>query len=134
MFGSAILDMLGVQDPRRQVMQQALGGGGGTVPATPGTPGAPTPGTPAQPEAYTTPPQLLELYDSLMSRSTRERRIDNGIGLIASSFAQPENRGSIMQAASGGGYESPSDIFSLITGLQEQQQAAMKAEQRAAER
>lgn len=133
MFGSAILDMLGVQDPRRQVLQQALGGGG-TAPAAPGTPGAPTPGTPAQPQAYTTPPQLLELYDSLMSRSTRERRIDSGIGLIASSFAQPENRSSIMQAASGGGYESPSDVFSLITGLQEQQQAAMKAEQDAAER
>lgn len=143
-FGNALLNLMGAADPKRQLLQATLGtlggqplGGDGT--GTGATPPAATgaPGQPAVATAYTSPPELLQLYDSLLSRAQKERRIDQGIGLIASSFAQPDNRPNIM-AATQGSYDDAGDVFGAITDLQkyqyEQQQAAAEKQKAAEDR
>lgn len=124
--GAGILNLLGYKDPRQQLLQGGgLGGGGGVY--TPGgvapAPGAPTPAAPAQPMAYTSPPELLSMYNELLGRQERENRINTGLGLIGTSFAQPDNRESIMSAMTGGGSGTPSETLNLIMSLQEMQKA-----------
>lgn len=124
--GAGILNLLGYKDPRQQLLQGGgLGGGGGAH--TPGgvapAPGAPTPAAPAQPMAYTSPPELLSMYNELLGRQERENRINTGLGLIGTSFAQPDNRESIMSAMTGGGSGTPSETLDLIMSLQEMQKA-----------
>lgn len=154
MFGDAILNMLGNEDPRRKIMDQLLGStagapaqppAGGATPAAAGTgAGTTAPASPAaQPTApaqeprsdvYNSPPDLSALYSDLMKREEKSRRIDTGIGLIAAGLAHPENRAGIMQMMSGGGGggSSGGDMLESIMGMRTQQaELASKAQQRA---
>lgn len=140
-FGDTILNMLGRKDPSRALAAAALGArpGAAAVPPAP-VAGAPAMGTaagqqqppaPPAPKAYDSPADLLSLYTELSDRQSRARRIDNGIGLIGASFAQPENRASILQMANGGGgSDSSADALSTILAIQDaqrEQQAATMA-------
>lgn len=128
-FGDLLLRARGINNPRNAAVAALLDGAGGvatpTAPA-PGAataPGAPAPGagvaTPPQPQAYQSPPDLLDLYSQLTDYDTRSRRIDTGLGLLGSAFAQPQNRQMVFSALSGngGGAESPSDALSMISAI-----------------
>jgi hypothetical protein len=134
-FGDMILNLLGQTNPRTAAVGHMLNprGGDRTPGGGPMGGGAPAPGAPAQPQAYTTAPDLMELYDSLSKRNRKEQSLDRGIGLIAASFAQPENRDFIMNAF-GGGNSGQTDPLSLVTQIAEAQQAAAAEEQAQAEK
>lgn len=139
-LGDMLLTMMGNKDPRQQLIQAALGGG---------TPGAPQPapgasaqqgtdpGTaaPPQPQAYTSPPQLFELYSKLMEREQKVEGINRSIGLIASGLAQEENRPRIMAAMMGQGSGGSGDenlLGTLLDMQSKQTAAAQMAARRAA--
>jgi hypothetical protein len=138
-FGNAILDFLGQQDPRRQLMgtppTPQPGGGtpadGGMAPgmAAPGQP----PAQPEQPAVYQSPPELMQLYSQLMDRQQKASNINRGIGLIGASLAFPENRPGIMAAFMGDQGNDPKDLMSTMLGFQaDQQKMNQMAAQRAA--
>ena len=142
-FGEQILNMLGRKDPRLALLAMQAGGASGTPQAGGDTSGgaAPAPATdggqaPQQPQAYTSPPELMELYTQLMDRQRSAQLIDRGIGMIGASLAHPENRAGIMQAFGGGGGSSggAQDPMSLITGIMEMQQQQSALAQKAAHR
>ena len=130
-FGDLLLRARGIENPRAQLLAQMLGGGAGTAPGAgapvpaPTAPGVATPDagvpTPPQPQAYQSPPDLLDLYTQLTDYESRSRRIDTGLGLLGSAFAQPQNKELVYQAMTGGGggTESASDTLSMITGISE---------------
>lgn len=130
-FGDLLLRARGIENPRAQLLAQMLGGGAGTAPGAgapvpaPTAPGVATPPTdvptPPQPQAYQSPPDLLDLYTQLTDYESRSRRIDTGLGLLGSAFAQPQNKEIVYQAMTGGGggTESASDTLSMITGISE---------------
>lgn len=150
-FGSMILDLMGVDNPRAQVLAQMLGGGTTTAtPAGGGTGGAAAPaagggagaGVPypqpatgptqqAQAQAYLSPPDLVNLYSELTSRQDREQQINNGLGILAGTIVHPENRAAVVdtisQSGGGNGIDAV-DPFQLITGIQQQQAAAAENE------
>jgi hypothetical protein len=147
MFGNAILDMLGKKNPTAQLlqaMQQGQGGapqpaGGAQAGAQAGAhtdPAGAAPAQPQQPQAYTSPPELAQLYTQLMDRQRKETMIDRGIGMLGAAFAQPENRSGIMQAFGGGGGGSSggSNPMGMISGLMEMQQQQTAIAQKAAQR
>lgn len=134
-FGDALLGLLGHTDPRKAAVAGMLG-----TPA----PAARTPGmglpmqataaapAPAQPQAYQSPADLVDLYSQLTDYASRERNINHGFGLMAASFAQPENRELIMNAAKGG--EMQLDPLEMITKIQGVQQEQAMKQQAAAEK
>ncbi len=138
-IGDSILGMMGNTDPRLQLLAALQQGGtsgtptgaGGTSAPAPGaaataTPGA-APAQPPQPEVYKSPPELMQLYSQMLNRQNRASNIDNGIGLIASAFARPENRASIRQAmmsgASGGSGmgNDPMNFIKTVMDMQTRQ-------------
>jgi hypothetical protein len=129
-FGDLLLNLLGQTNPRTAAVGQLLNprAGGRTPGGTGIAPAMGAPGAPAQPQAYTSQPDLMELYDSLSKRNRKEQSLDRGIGLIAASFAQPENREFIMNAFGAPG-SGQSDPLELVTQIAEAQQAAAAAEQ-----
>lgn len=149
-FSDAILNMLGKKDPRLQLMaalQQGAtpatpGAGGDTSTAAGGGAGAAAPeGAAAQPQAYQSPPDLVNLYTQLTERENKARMIDNGIALMGASVAQPENRDLIMRtygaggSSGGGGGGGSSDPMSFISQMMDfsmknqalQRRAALRA-------
>lgn len=140
-IGDLIFKMMGQEDPRQALMAQAAGGGTSATPAPAGStsPGVGTdPGTaaPAQPQAYTSPPDLMNLYTKLTDRERKNSMIDRGIGLIGASLAQEQNRAGILNAFSGGGSGSgggsSGDILTKMLDFSSknqaiQQKAAMRA-------
>ena len=143
MFGNAILDMLGKKNPTAQLLQaMQQGQGGAPQPAGGAQAGAHTdpagaaPAQPQQPQAYTSPPELVQLYTQLMDRQRKESMIDRGIGMLGAAFAQPENRSGIMQAfgGEGGGSSGGSNPMGMISGLMEMQQQQTAIAQKAAQR
>lgn len=130
------MQMLG-QDPRQQLAAQLAGG---STPATPGaaggTPSATGTGAgtaaPAQPQAYQSPPELMELYSQLLTKQEQAASFDRGVGLIASSLAQEQNRPGIM-AAFGGDGTSP-DPASMINNIMQLRQSNVAMQQMAARR
>jgi hypothetical protein len=143
-FGDVILKMMGQKDPRLALMASMTGGGtpgapapAGGAPAAGGTdPGTAAPSAPAQPQAYTSPPELMELYTQLLDRQRRESLIDNGIGMLGSAFAYPENRGNIMRAftSGGGGSSGGSDPMGMVMDVMKMQQMQSAVTQKAAQR
>lgn len=141
-FGNLLLNLLGNKDPTDAAVGQLLGAS--SLGARPGTRtpggalpmgGAGTAATAPQPQAYTTPPDLMEMYTELRNRSRKETMLDRGFGLLASSFAQPENREFIMSSFGGGGETAAaSDPLSLVTSIAEAQNAAVERENAAAEK
>jgi hypothetical protein len=165
-FGDLLLNMTGHVDPRTEMAKLMLGSGqqpgaGGTPSPSVGTPGAaagttgatapgaaPAAGsTPPVAQAYASPPDLLNLYTELTDRQQRDQRINNGIGLIAAGFAQPDNRDRIMAAATAGnnsgsggaggnggvGTAGGSDPLSMVLTIQQRQkELADKARELAA--
>lgn len=134
-IGDLIFQLMGQQDPRTALLQAAQGGAQpqATPPAA-GT-GAPAaaPSQPPQPQAYQSPPQVMELYMNLMKRQEQNRQIDRGIGLIGSSLAFEENRPGIMAAFMGdSGGADPASLVNTMLEFQSKQGAmAQKAAQRA---
>lgn len=139
-IGDLIFNLMGRKDPRDELMQAALAGGTQPSMAVPppagdGTPAgaaggpATTPAAPQQPapqpQALTSPPDLSMLYERLLKRSDQNRLIDRGIGLIASGFAQDQNRANILQAFTGGSNPEadPGETIKMIMGLKAAQQA-----------
>lgn len=133
MFGNRILELLGQQDPRLQLLA-AAGGGSGTPAGAEGAPGTGAPAQPQEARAYQSPQDLQSLYSELMKRARKEQLIDRGIGLIGASIAHPENRAGILSMFSGGGGEEDAGSFiqSIMKMQQDQQAIAQKAAQRAA--
>lgn len=139
MFGEQILNWLGQEDPRKLALQQLVGStstpalAAGTQDAAGQGAATTAPAAPPQPEAYRSPPQLVDLYTKLMDRQRKETMIDRGIGMIGASLAQEQNRASIMDAFSGGsnGTEPMDMITSIMSAQQEQNKLAQKAAQRA---
>jgi len=134
-IGDLLLNLRGLQNPRAAMVGQLLGRGTGGAGAAPGTgaPATPAPGqgvaTPPQPQAYQSPPDLLDLYTQLSDYESRSRRIDTGLGLLGSAFAQPDNRANVINAmAGGGGMGSAPDALSLVQSIAEMQQAAAEKE------
>ncbi len=135
-IGKMLRDMLAGGGTSGMV-QQALAGTSATPQPAAGTP--PSGGTggaaavPAQPQAYTSPPQLMELYTDLLDRQEKKNNINRGIGLIGSSLAFEENRPGIMAAFNNRqGQQSPTDILSTVMELQGKTTALQnKAAQRA---
>ncbi len=146
-FGDAILSLLRKDDPRQAILAQ-LGGqgstpvagdrtqggaatGGGT--AAPAAASQPAQAPASQPEAYQSPPQLVDLYMKLADRQRKSDLIDRGIGLVGASLAQEQNRAGILSMFGGGGGENPADFISTVMDAQKQnQELAAKAAQRAA--
>lgn len=164
-FGDLLLNLSGHVDPRTEMARMLLQSGQqpGAQPPVPGGMGTPGPAggapgadpaaaqpaagsTPPQAQAYSSPPDLLNLYSELTDRQERNQRINNGIGLIAAGFAQPENRDRIMAAATagnnsgsggaggsggtGGGISGGSDPLSMVMSIQQRQkEMADKARQ-----
>ena len=140
-FGDVILSMMGNEDPRMALLQQQLGAStpgtqqapGSTSAGAPGAAGTTTPQQPPQqppqPEVYQSPNELVQLYTDLQNRQRRSGMIDNGIGLIASAFAQPQNRAGIRQAlmsggsTSGAGANDPMKFIGQIMTMQQQREA-----------
>lgn len=124
-----------------QLLQQVMGDtsgtsqpAGGTSAAAPGAGGTATPqqppAQPPQPEVYKSPPQIMELYQNMMKYQNRTGMIDNGIGLIASAFAHPENRAGVRQAlmagssaGSGAGTNDPMKFIGSIMEMQQKQKS-----------
>lgn len=143
-FGDLLLRARGINNPRNAAVAALLDGAGGVAtPTAPAPGGATAPGqaapgagaaTPPQPQAYQSPPDLLDLYSQLTDYDTRSRRIDTGLGLLGSAFAQPQNRQTVFNALSGNGSgaESPSDALSVISAISEARNKAA-AEKAAAE-
>lgn len=142
-FGDAILNLIGNKDPRLALMTAMQGGGTSSAPApAAGTQGGAgmeaggaAPSAPPQPQAYTSPPELMELYTQLLDRQRKSTMIDRGIGMIGASLAFPENRAGIMEAFGGGGSGGVTDDpMGMIKGVMEMQTAQQALAQKAAHR
>lgn len=151
-IGDMLFSLMGKEDPKMALMKQVMGAGavqpqpvaapqpvagGGTGTAAAGAGATTTPAAPPQPAAYTSPPQLMDLYAQLMERQRKSDLIDRGVGLLASSFAQPENKAAILQAtgagSGGSGQDDPMSFLKGVMDFQANNQAlAQKAAMRAA--
>jgi hypothetical protein len=109
--GSSILQLLGQQDPRQQLIQsivgQASGGPGGAQYAGDPTAAAPTTAPAAgatsapMPDGLKSPPDLAAMYGDLMKYQSRAGNIDRGFGLIGSSISQDANRSDTLRSFTG---------------------------------
>lgn len=136
-IGEMIFNMMGKEDPRTALLQQAMGGaagGAGTGTAAAGTPATAGAADQQQPSTYTSPPELMELYTQLMDRQRRTGMIDTGIGMLGAAFAHPENRAGIMAAYGGGGSSGSEDPMTFLTGIMDFQAKNQAAMQKAAMR
>lgn len=131
--GDAILSMMGQKDPRQQIIEQMMGGGGANpypnAPvisdpndprAVPGVDPTATGAVPPQPDAYTSPPDLMQLYSSLIERSENASQMNRGLGLMGSALAQPENREGIEAAfgiGGGGGSGAMGNANDFLTNI-----------------
>lgn len=132
-LGNALLGLMGTKDPRQQLVAQLLGAGqpgAGSTPAGGTAPGAvvppagapPAPAGPAVAEVYQSPPQLLEMYTSLQDYTNKANNVDRGIGMIAASLAQDQNRAAILNATQGTEGD-PQGELGMLMQMQEQQMA-----------
>lgn len=147
-IGDLIFQMMGQKDPRDELIAAMAGGGtpgmpqaagstpsaGGMAPGTAG-PGAPVPPPDQTPEAYKSPPQLIQLYSDLLKRQDLNAGINRGIGLIGASLAHDENKNSILATMSDADYNGSNNPTGLVNNLlalrANQTTAATKAAQRA---
>lgn len=143
MFGNTILNMMGKKDPTMALLQAMQQGGTSGAPqpaaSTPAGVGTdPATAIPApQPQAYTSPPELVNLYTQLIDRQRKATMIDRGIGLMGASLAFPENRPGILQAFSGEGSSGTSlssDPMAFVDQLMKMQTAQSALAQKAAHR
>lgn len=140
-LGDLIMRMAGHADPRQQLLQAVAGGhtpraGDHTSSAAAGGPGTSAPQQPPQqPQAYTSPPELMELYMNLMKRQEQNQALNRGLGMFAAGLAQDQNRQAILAATQGGGSSGGGgdahSLFQMVMGMQQQQ---MELQQRAAQR
>src|SRR5688572_15850044 len=132
-LGNALLGLMGTKDPRQQLVAQLLGAGqpgAGSTPAGGTAPGAvvppagapPAPAGPAVAEVYQSPPQLLEMYTSLQDYTNKANNVDRGIGMIAASLAQDQNRAAILNATQSTEGD-PQGELGMLMQMQEQQMA-----------
>lgn len=141
-LGDLIYQLAGKPDPRQQLLQYLQGGAPAPTPqagdrtsvAASTDPGTTPPQDPQQPAAYTSPPQLMELYMNLLDRQERNESLNQGIGMVAASLAQDGNRQAILQATGNSGGGSQLDISSLFNNLLAMQQNQIQLQQRAAQR
>jgi hypothetical protein len=82
-----------------------------------GAPGAPG-GAPPQPQAYQTPPDLGQMFVTLMQRQQSNDQFNRGLGMLAAGFAQPRDRETMVNAMSG----STGDPAGLMGNLMKLQQ------------
>lgn len=146
MFGEQLYNLVnkGEADPRLALMAaMGLGGstpdtpmaGGGTSAGAGTAPGTAAPAAPPQPAAYQSPPEIMQLYQQMLERQRRVEGINNSIGLIFSSFAQPESKAGILSAARGaGGGTQVAGGSDFLTQMLEFQQKNATIQQRAATR
>jgi hypothetical protein len=141
-IGDLIFQLAGQKNPRDELLAALAGGGAQATPAMgAGTPGGggtdPATAAPAQPQAYQSPPELIDLYSQLLKRQDANAQIDRGVGLIGASLAQEQNRPGILAAfgADGSGTQAtdPASAINNIMKLREGQVSmAQQAAQRAA--
>jgi len=104
------------------------------TPVVPEEPPAPEAISAPLPEAYKSPPDLVEMYTKLMQKSTNAARMDRGLTLIAAGLAQDQNKQALINAAfsGGGGAGSGAPSMTDIINLQKMQtEAEGAARQRA---
>lgn len=147
-FGDMIWQLAGNQDPTMAMMAAMQAGGQGNTPspgaATPGAGGMdPATGAPAPtptPQAYTSPPDLMQMYGELQKQQAFADSMNTGMGLILSGFAHPDNKENIIDAFSGGGGSDSAaggggqDPLSFMTGIMKFQQAQQDMQRQAADR
>lgn len=106
-LGDLVWTLAGNPDSSAALAQAVMGGtpgGGAATPAGPGTGGGATmPGASPQPEAYQSPPDLMAMYANLSRQQAFSNSFNNGVGLILSGFAHPDNKENIMDVFGGGG-------------------------------
>lgn len=107
-IGDLLMGILGRPDPRKDLLASVAGGGGTqttpqpTDPTQGGAGGGAGPTPPAQATAYTSPAELVGLYEKVMERDRSNRSIDSGAALIAASMAQEDNRPGLLAMSRGG--------------------------------
>src|SRR5580704_6703675 len=92
-----------------------------------GAPGAPG-GAPPQPQAYQTPPDLGQMFVTLMQRQQSNDQFNRGLGMLAAGFAQPRDRETMVNAMS----QPSGDPAALVGNLMKLQQYNIEQQQRAA--
>ena len=67
------------------------------------SPGGPqgAPQAPPQPQAYQTPPDLGQMFVTLMQRQQSSEQFNRGLGMLAAGFAQPRDRETMINAMQG---------------------------------
>lgn len=146
-IGDLIFQMMGREDPRTALRKLAATGGqaapaGATPPAGDPTPAAMAGGDataaatpPPQPQAYTSPPDLMNLYTKLIDRQDANRMIDRGFGLIGASLAQDQNKQSILNAFSGDqGSDTPDRALTTVGNIMTMQEKQKEIERKASMR
>lgn len=138
-FGELLWQLSGHGDPTAAMTAAMLNGQGGqATPAGAGTAGgaAVAGGTP-QPQAYTSPPDLMKLYGELTQQQQFADSINTGTALILSGFAAPENKDNIMQAfgvGGGGSGDSSGGSLDYLSNIMKFQQAQAEQARLAANR
>lgn len=148
-MGTSILNLIGRPDPRDKLMRVLAGDGTATPPAEvqyPAT-GEPEGGVYAtpegvanpvrtqqpQPEAYTSPDDLMGMYKELLDYQSRTANVDRGVALLGSAFAHPENRANIMNAFGGGQDQSAApDPMAFAKTITDMRSAEVARTQKAA--
>jgi hypothetical protein len=157
-IGGMLVNLLGGQDPRQQLYQQLgqgpgqpgspagpqplapggpgggapspappTGGGAPAGPAGPGGPGGPQQ-PPPQPQAYTSPPDLAQLYMQMTQRDQQAAGINRGLGALFSAMAKPQNK-QAMLGAFGGDQPNTGAMFNNVLQLQQFQQQQQRLQQ-----
>jgi hypothetical protein len=110
----------------------AAAGGPPAGPEGSGAPQGPPP-APPQPQAYTSPPDLMRMYMQMAQRSQANESFNRGIGMMAAAFARPGDR-QMMHNSKHGQTQDPGELLGNIMKLQQygQQQQQYQAMQAAA--
>ena len=133
----------GSQDPRDQIIAQALGGGGnpsgggggGDFPPPPPAPkGVPSPFTEPTtgpvPASMQSPPDLANMYLKLLQKTENANRMDEGLTTIAAALALDENKPGLLRMAENAGNRDAGISMTDIINLQKMQdEQAMQAQQ-----
>jgi hypothetical protein len=110
------------------------GASGGPSSGGPGGPPTGPPGgaaPPPQPQAYQTPPDLGQMFVTLMQRQQSSEQFNRGMGMLAAGFAQPRDRETMVNAMSG---QSGGDAGGIMGNLMKLQQYNIEQQQMAAYR
>lgn len=103
---------------------------GGPPGAAPGGPPGGAPPPPPQPQAYQTPPDLGQMFVTLMQRQQSNEQFNRGMGMLAAGFAAPRDRETMVNAMSGQSGDAGNTMGNLMKlqqyNIEQQQMAAYR--------